>query len=177
MSRVIAALVIVVASCQPSSCATVTKHDASVSTGDAELDAHVHPPQDSGANGSIVLSISTRGNSNCTGGITAMSLVLVTASGACVPVTILHQRGATTVGTYTAMCPRSAAMPCVEVGDTLTIRPVTAGAYFAHVDGSVGDVPCWQGDASIGVLDGVATTQTLGLLKQGDPRCLTPRLP
>lgn len=115
--------------------------------------------------GGVILTISTAEQSlNCSpggAGVTAMTVLLSDASGTCVVAnyTTSHMADHT-------MCPDPVTIECIEVGDSLTIRPLPLGSYHALITGLIGDAPCWSGDASIGIVADANTSQNLTLTKK-----------
>lgn len=129
--------------------------------------------------GSMVLSIATSATTNCQStpsggaGITAMTITLIAAAGqgGCAPVTFVHARGTTQLGTYKVNCSSPQIAPCIEKGETLTTS-LAPGNYLVHARGKIGATDCWQRDDILVVPPpGTPLIRTLGLMHVSGPGC------
>jgi hypothetical protein len=142
------------------------------------------PPADSVAptdaaghgNGSFAVSIRTDLITSCTragADLTEISVALVDASGACLPVVFRLVTGAgapvPSLPEARSQCPSSPArFPCFEPDTLVSVQGLEPGGYHLVVEGTTGDRVCWKGDASLGVSD-TPDEQSLTLLRQ--PGC------
>jgi len=138
---------------------------------DSNVDA-APPGPDASHIASVVLMIGADGQDmNCSSpgaGISTMTEeVLSNHLNECIVAHTVHQRNGALVEEYDTVC-QQMQLPriCYEKGDLMTIRPLDPGGYHVVVMGMVNSVPCWIGDASVGAIEGVASTQLLILLHQ-----------
>jgi hypothetical protein len=97
-------------------------------------------------------------------GITGMTITLVHTGGGCAPVTFLHTRGSTMLGSYTVNCGSPQVAPCIETDETLSVPSLPSGPYGIHVRGKLGAVDCWANDDALQVPpQSKSLTQTLNL--------------
>jgi len=135
----------------------------------------VDAPPDASGSSSVVLSFVAPGTTtNCsassTGGAAidqlTLSAFMVTRPGGtiCAPLSMTLLRSGENVGSASSACPGPpATLPCPEVGDVVKIQPIEAGAYEVSAIGISGGTHCWFASASVGVIQGASTAQTLTL--------------
>ena len=114
--------------------------------------------------GTLRFRITTPTMGNCTdlaqmgAGITATTIELRDAAGACVPTTFAIAAGATQpAGSYTSDC-AGASYGCIAGDQDISATMVAAGQRSMVMTGAIGAAPCWKRTASFAQRAGGLTT-------------------
>lgn len=165
--RIIAIIAFLLAGCRCNP--TPTHHDAALDGAILIIDGAQPPDGPTHVHGAFSLSVMTGLAANCApdgAKIDVMQLTFRDGTDVCVPTTLQIRE----FGDFAVRCDGQInTIPCIDPDMLIIGSNLPLGGYHLGIAGLRNGVDCWDGDASIGVLEGTPSEQSLTLLFQA--RC------